>query len=113
MLKGLAPWGQQYLRMTGMTRFAARLPSLGGWLPSLTLGRRRIGGRWSTRVSRVLVQACFKSFQALEECEYHQTHTHRGLVPLFRWYTQSLWQRCGIKHIAHERYCTRLPGGRN
>jgi hypothetical protein len=34
---------QQDLRLAGMTTFAARLPSLGGWPASLALGRRRIG----------------------------------------------------------------------
>ena len=33
---------QQALRMAGMTMFASRLPSLGGWPPSLALCRRRI-----------------------------------------------------------------------
>ena len=33
---------------------------------------------------------------------HHKTHTHRGLVPIFSWYLQALWKRCGIKHIAHD-----------
>jgi hypothetical protein len=33
---------QQDLWMAGMTMCASRLPSLGGWPPSLALGRRRI-----------------------------------------------------------------------
>ena len=50
----------------------------------------------------MLVQSRFESGQAFEEGEHHQTHTHRGLVPLFSWYAQALWKGCGIKHLAHD-----------
>jgi hypothetical protein len=65
---------QPYLRMTGMTRFAARLPSLGGWHPSLAFCRRRICGRWPAGIGGVLLQPRFKSFQALEESEYYKLY---------------------------------------
>jgi hypothetical protein len=47
------------------------------------------------------VQSCFQRFQAFEEGEYRKTHTHRDLVPICSWDTQSLWKGYGIKHIAH------------
>ncbi len=85
-----------------MTRFTTRLPSLGRWYPSLAFGRRRIGGRWPTRVRGVLMPSRFERFQAFEEGAHHQTYTHRGLVPIFGWYTQSLWKGWRIKPIAHD-----------
>src|SRR5262249_50051409 len=93
---------QQDLWMARGTTFASRLPSLGGLPPSLALCRRRIGCRWPARVRGVLVSSCFERFQAFEEGEHHTTHTHRGLVPIFSWYPQALWEGCGIKPIAHD-----------
>ena len=48
------------------------------------------------------MQPCCECFQAFEKCAYHQTHTQGGLVPIFSGYTQSLWQGCEIKYIAHD-----------
>lgn len=93
---------QQDLGMAGMTTLASRLPSLGGWPASAALGRRRLGGRWPAGGGGGLGQARFLSFQAFKAGEYPKTYTHRGLVPSFRWYPHALWQRCGIKPIAHE-----------
>src|SRR5262245_57876804 len=87
--------------MARMPWFAARPTSLCRIHPSLTLLRRRIGRWWTTRVGGILAHSCFKSFQAFEESEYHQTHTHRGLMPIVSWYTKALWQGCEIKLIAH------------
>src|SRR4029434_8052797 len=89
---------QEDLRMAEMTRFAARLPSLGGWLPTLAFGRWRICGWGSAGVGGVVVYARFERCQAFEEGEHYKPHTHRGLVPLFNWYLQPLWHGCGIKH---------------
>jgi len=75
---------QQNLRLAGMTTLAARLPSFGGWPPSLALGRRRIGGRGSAGGGGVLGQARCESLQALQEGAHDKTHTHRSRVPIFR-----------------------------
>jgi hypothetical protein len=47
------------------------------------------------------VHVRFEGFETFEEGEHHETHTERGLVPIFRWYTESPWQGGGIKRVAH------------
>jgi hypothetical protein len=97
-----------YLRMTGLTRLAPRRLAFGGWHASVAFCCRRICGRWPAGVGGVLGQSCCESCQAFEEGEHHKTHPHRGLVPLFRWYPQSLGKGGGIKPIAHDTVSPRL-----